>query len=209
MMTLLRTEEYRALRDITLSGRVLDLGGSKNSEYHRLFRGTFSITTANLSPNADIVCDFEKVLPIDSASYDTILLINVLEHIFEYRQLLREVARILRSGGTVIIVVPFLFPYHASPDDFHRYTAHALLRMCQVSGFEKTHIVTLGSGVCAVRWVLLERLLPRPLHFLSSIARPLVRVFDRILVGVVRLLGKKYIAEDYPLGYVVTASLPL
>lgn len=208
-MTILRKAEYRSLAGTPLSGRVLDLGGHKSSEYHRLFTGKFEITTANLSNKADIVCDFEQPLPIESKSYDAVLLINVLEHIFEYRQLLGEVARILRLGGTVIIVVPFLFPYHASPDDFHRYTASALTRALSSAGFESIRVTALGSGVCAARWVLIERLLPRFLNPLSFIINPLTAMGDWLLVGLARLLGKKYLPSDYPLGYTVTARLPL
>lgn len=208
-MTILRKAEYRSLTGITLSGRALDLGGNKDSEYHRLFTGDFSVTTANLSSGADVVCDFERPLPIESGTYDTVLLINVLEHVFEYRQLLREAARVLRPGGAIVIVVPFLFPYHASPNDFHRYTATALSRALSSTGFESITIVALGSGVCAARWALIERLLPRVLSPLSLAVAPFVTAGDWFLVKIARLLGKKYLASDYALGYTTTARLPL
>lgn len=208
-MTILRKAEYRSLLGMPLKGKVLDLGGSKGSLYHKLFSGDFSITTANLAPGADITCDFEQPLPISNASYDAALIINVLEHIFEYRQFLGEVVRILRPGGTVIIVVPFLFPYHASPDDFHRYTASALSRALTAAGFVNIQCVALGSGVCAVRWALIERLLPQPLRALSIIINPLVTVSDWCMVQFARLLGKQYVPFDYPLGYTVTAYVPV
>lgn len=208
-MTILRKAEYRSLAGIALSGRVLDLGGSRDSAYHRLFAGNFSVTTANLSPGADIACDFERPLPIGSGKYDAVLLINVLEHVFEYRQLLGETVRVLRPGGTIIIVVPFLFPYHASPNDFHRYTATALSRALSSAGFEGITIATLGSGVCAARWVLIERLLPRILSPLSLIANPLTAAGDWLVAVLARLLGKKYLASDYALGYTAMARLPL
>jgi SAM-dependent methyltransferase len=194
---------------VLLSGDVLDLGGSRDSEYHRLFSGIFSIETANISVGADILCDFEEPLPIKSGRYDAVLLINVLEHIFEYRQLLGEVARILRPQGRVIIVVPFLFPYHASPSDFHRYTATALSRALALAGFEDIECVALGSGVCAARWALIERLFPRPLQTISRLIDPLVTASDWLLIRCARLLGKKYQPADYALGYTVTARLSL
>ena len=208
-MTILRKAEYRSLVGTPLSGRVLDLGGRKGSAYYQLFTGDFSITTANLSSDSDIVCDFEQPLPIESEKYDAVLLINVLEHIFEYRQLLGEVARVLRPGGMVIIVVPFLFPYHASPDDFHRYTAKALEHMLVVAGFEGAHITTLGSGVCASCWMLIERLLPRFLSPLSRISNPFVALCDWLFSRLAHLLGKKYLASDYALGYTAVARLPV
>lgn len=206
MMTILRKAEYRALRGMSLSGRVLDLGGTRSSEYHRLFTGEFSITTANLSPEADIVCDFEHPLPIESESYDAVLLINVLEHIFEYRQLLNEATRVLRPDGTIIIIVPFLFPYHASPDDFHRYTASALERALIAAQCKDVRVEALGSGVCAARWLFLERLLPGPLRFVSMFITPLATGIDWLIVAVVRALRKSYVPSDYALGFIATAK---
>lgn len=126
--SLLRVEEHNALAGITLSGRVLDLGGDKHSEYLRFFNGTFETTTLNLSEavQPDIVHDLEQPLPIADGLYDHVLLINVLEHIFDYRALLRETVRVVKLGGSVVVVVPFLFPVHPSPNDYHRFTSSAL-----------------------------------------------------------------------------------
>ncbi len=202
-MTILRRAEYSALRNIPLSGAVVDLGGEKRSEYHALFKGRFTVTTANLGGTdaPDVVLDLEKPLPFADASYDGALLINVLEHIFEYRQLLTETARILKPGGKAVIVVPFLFPVHPSPEDYHRYTAAALEKALVVSGFSDVCVFALGTGVCAARFVLLERLFP-PISFLT----PFVYVLDGALASLARMLGKKYRPSDYPLGYVVTAA---
>ncbi|MEK7093330.1 MAG: methyltransferase domain-containing protein [Patescibacteria group bacterium] len=207
-MTILRKEEHRVLRSIRLSGSILDLGGDKRSEYQKLFPGEYSIKTANMSDESepDIRCDLEKPLPVKDASYDGVLLINVLEHIFEYRRLLEESARVLKSKGKIVVVVPFLFPYHPSPNDFHRYTSSALERALESAGFSDITVAPLGSGVFAVRWVLIERLLPAPLRALSVIAGPFVAFSDRVLVRLARVLNKKYNASDYALGYVATAT---
>lgn len=207
-MTILRKAEHAALSSLTLSGNALDLGGDKRSEYIHLLKGNFSISTANIDPKTrpDIVCDLEKPLPIDDLSYDTALLINVLEHIFEYRQLLRETRRVLKPGGRAVIVVPFLFPVHGSPHDYHRYTSSALQRALEVEGFSDIYIAPLGTGVCAVRWVLIERLLPSPLRFLSFIANPLTVLGDAAVRVLARTMRKKYDPSDYPLGYMALAT---
>jgi SAM-dependent methyltransferase len=177
------------------------------ASYHALFKGTYTITTANLNPDdePDILCNLEEKLSIDDSSYDGVLLINVLEHIFEYRQLAQECARVVRPGGTIVVVVPFLFPVHPSPDDFHRYTKSALEKMLEKSGFSDITVTALGTGVFAVRWILIERLLPGFLRPLSYIANPLTRVADALFMRLARLIGKKYQPSDYPLGYVAVA----
>jgi len=207
--SLLRTEEHKALSHITLSGCVLDLGGDKNSEYLRFFGGTFETTTLNFSPSArpDIVHDLEQPLPIDTGSYDYVLLINVLEHIFEYRALLREAARVVKPGGGIVIVVPFLFPVHPSPEDYHRFTASALRKEMEVAGLQGVSVQALGGGVFATRYLLLDRLLPKPLRVLNFYTvRYVAHALDALFVGLARASGKKYDTSDYALGYVVVAS---
>jgi SAM-dependent methyltransferase len=208
-MTILREAEHRALKGYPLKGEVLDLGGDARSEYRSLFSGTFSVTTVNILPEAqpDIVADLEKPLPIADGAYDAVLLINVLEHIFEYRALLAECARVLRPGGTIVIVVPFLFPYHPSPNDFHRYTREALSRALSVVGFATAAVTPLGSGVVSARVVLTERLLPGSVqNILGVFIHPCARILDSLIGAVARILRKKYDAGDYALGFFVTAT---
>ncbi|MFZ1987940.1 MAG: class I SAM-dependent methyltransferase [Minisyncoccia bacterium] len=206
-MTILRKAEYRALRAVSLQGAVLDLGGERRSKYHELFKGTFSITIANLGgePAPDVTLDLEEPLPFADASYDSVLLINVLEHVFEYRRLLSECARVLRPGGTLVIVVPFLFPYHPSPNDFHRYTAPALSLAIFKAGLKDISITTLGSGLFSAGWLMLERLLPQFLSPLWNLIGMFAVGIDWLFVKLARILGKKYDPADYALGYVVTA----
>lgn len=202
-MTITRRAEYEALKGITLSGSVIDLGGERRSEYHSLFKGNFSVTTVNIAGETkpDIVADLEEPLPVADGAYDAVLLINVLEHIFEYRQLISESARVLKPGGMAVVVVPFLFPYHPSPNDYHRYTREALERMLIKAGFRDISVHALGTGVFAARFALIERLFP-PLSLLSFLSGWCDAVFGVLA----KLLGKKYRSSDYPLGYLAIAS---
>jgi SAM-dependent methyltransferase len=208
--SLLRLEEHRALSGITLSGRVLDLGGDKNSEYLRFFKGQFDTTSVNMSGQAkpDIMHNLEEPLPMADASYDHALLINVLEHIFDYRALLREAKRVVRPGGSVVIVVPYLFPVHPSPEDFHRFTGSALMRELAVAGLHEVQVQALGGGVFRARYLLLDRLLPKPLRMLNFYTgRYVTYALDRLLVALTEALGKRYLPADYALGYVAVAHV--
>lgn len=210
MKTLLRKAEYASLGNITLSGRVLDLGGEPTSDYHALFEGEFTITTANLPQvHADIACDLEKPLPVKDAGYDAVLLINVLEHVYNTRQLLGEAARVLKPAGTLVVVVPFLFPLHPSPKDFWRFSREALTHLLTEAGFKNVHITSLGSGVFATRYVALDRLMPGVIRFLGFYTtRYVVAVLDKLFAVLARALHKKYDPAHYALGYLVEAQRP-
>jgi SAM-dependent methyltransferase len=71
--------------------------------------------------NVDIVCDIHK-LPFKDNSIDGVMSVAVLEHVREPAKVLAEVHRVLKPGGQVFSVIPFMQPFHASPHDFQRYT---------------------------------------------------------------------------------------
>lgn len=210
--SLLRHAEHKALSAIHLEGRVLDIGGSKASAYQALFKKTCEITTVNLDPyvSPDIVADLEEPLAIAHNTYDGVLLVNVLEHIFNYRQLLSESVRVLKPGGTLVVVVPFLFPVHPSPGDFHRFSAQALERLCEGYMLQDVSITPLGTGVFSARYLLLDRLLPWPLRAAGYITvRYIALLLDILFIWLAHLFGKKYDPADYALGYCLTAKKPI
>lgn len=206
--SLLRRAEHTALSSVILNGSVLDLGGERDAEYLACIKGAFTVTAVNIDPAAkpDIIHDLEKPLPIPDATYDHVLLINVLEHIFDYRALLKEAIRVVRPGGSVVIVVPFLFPIHPSPHDFWRFTGEALRRVCEELGLAESRIVPLGTGVFAVRHLMLDRLLPGPVRGISNYTARFVTNFaDKVFSYLAQRLGKRYTAAEYALGYLVHA----
>lgn len=205
---MLRDAEHKALKTLELSGSILDLGGDARSAYRGLISGNHTFTGVNLDlmAAAEITHDLELPLPLADASYDHVLLINVLEHVFEYRQLLSEAARVVRPGGNVVIVVPFLFPIHPSPSDFWRFTLQALERECVQAGLTVEKVTPLGSGVFAAQYVMIDRLLPVILRLFGYwVMRPIVLLLDRVFVVLARLLKKRYDPTDYSLGYFVKA----
>lgn len=71
--------------------------------------------------NVDIVCDIHQ-LPFKDNSIDAVMNLAVLEHVREPGKVLAEVYRVLKPGGSVLSVIPFMQPFHASPHDYQRYT---------------------------------------------------------------------------------------
>jgi Methyltransferase domain len=63
-------------------------------------------TSADLNPKRAMVACSIADLPFETASFDMILCSHVLEHVDDDRTALLELARMLRPGGTALILVP-------------------------------------------------------------------------------------------------------
>jgi SAM-dependent methyltransferase len=198
-MSVLRKEEYKMLSKLTLTGKVIDIGGSKRSGYHQLLKGDHEIITANIeeSYGTDLIFDAEKVWPLENESFDTVLLINVLEHLYDHRVALQESARVLKSSGRIIGVVPFMYNVHGSPNDYFRYTKSALARLLSEVGFTRIEISELGTGAFSV----LHHCIFGPIRWpwLAYLTSAACRTLDMALIKIKP--DNKMSKEYMPLGY--------
>lgn len=70
-------------------------------------------------------------LPFPPSSFDWVLLLDVLEHLPDPQRTIGEIKRVLKSGGRLVLQVPFLYPLHDAPLDFQRWTLHGLRTLGQ------------------------------------------------------------------------------
>src|SRR5680860_249465 len=139
---------YKELEKITLSGQVIDLGGSRKSNYHQLFKGQFAFEVSNIDEEYgyDIKLNLEEKFQISDAKYDAVLAINVLEHIYNYDNFLSESYRILKNGGKMVVGVPFFIQIHPCPQDYWRYSGETLTKIMTKVGFKNVEVITVGRG---------------------------------------------------------------
>jgi SAM-dependent methyltransferase len=110
-----------------LQGTTIDIGGGKNADYIAFMKRTEDVDFKTFDIKAGESMDFEKdQLPAKNDSYDTVLFLNVMEHIFNYQHIADEVVRITKPEGKLIGFVPFLMWYHPDHRDFFRYTHESL-----------------------------------------------------------------------------------
>ncbi len=89
-------------------------------------------------------------LPFADESIDTIVMLEVLEHVRDPQQVMREMARVLRPQGRALITMPFLYPVHDAPYDFQRYTIYGHAREAALAGLTVQEIKPrLGSAETA------------------------------------------------------------
>ncbi len=116
------------------------------------YSGTVNVDGVGYA-NVHIVCDLE-VLPFLDESVDRLLSIAVLEHVSEPERHISEFRRVLKPGGSMLVYIPFLQPFHASPHDYQRYTEAGIRHLFR--DFEH-QLVTVGGGpTSALIWTLQE-----------------------------------------------------
>lgn len=86
-------------------------------------------------------------LPFPDGTFDVVTALDVVEHIREDEGALREVNRVLRPGGVLLVSVPafrFLWgPHDTALQHFRRYTAGELAALMRRSGFRVSKLTYL------------------------------------------------------------------
>lgn len=194
------------------SGALADLGCG-DAPLLGLYR-TYctSITLADWAnsfhPNAllDLVIDMnEPLTQIASNSFDTVLLSDVLEHIFKPDCLMSEITRILKPGGRLILNVPFMYWVHEAPHDYYRYTRFALERLALQSGLAVIEVVPLGGWMELLGDLVSKFLMGSRLRMLAPALHKVVAALRRNPWG--RLFANRG-REIVPLSYGMIAQKP-
>lgn len=200
---------YGAQLPLHARGRLLDLGCGQVPLYGVYRTLVHEVTCVDWSdgPHIDRCCDLAEPLPYADASFDTVILSDVLEHVPDPALVWREMARVLAPEGKVIMSVPFFYWVHAHPHDFYRYTNFALERFVRINGLSLVALQPLG-GLLDV----LADLVAKPFAKLPLVGAPLaiglqaaVGAFGRTRLGAhVAVVS----ARHFPLGYFVVAERP-
>jgi SAM-dependent methyltransferase len=189
-------------------GRLLDLGCGK-VPFYGLYREYVSeavcvdwIKSLHGIDHVDAECDLTKDLPFADASFDAILLSDVLEHIPTPEHLWREMARLLKPGGKLLLNVPFLYSLHEEPYDYYRYTKYALRRLAEITGFDIILIKELG-GAPEIIVDIFSKFLSR-FGSVGEKAAVVLQTVSRIFIAS-RNKGLEGTAKRFPLGYFMIA----
>lgn len=74
--------------------------------------------------------------PYQNNTFDSVLCNQVLEHVFNPDEFLTEINRVLKSGGQLLLTVPFIWDEHERPYDFARYSNFGLKALLEKNGFK-------------------------------------------------------------------------
>jgi SAM-dependent methyltransferase len=150
----------------------------------------------------DIACDLNEPLPLTTDSFDTIIISDVLEHIANPELVWREMARILKPKGKILLSVPFLYRIHEAPYDYFRYTEFALKNFAEKNKLRVIELKTLGGLPEVLTDIFSKNIVRLPLFgtFFSRLAQGLCRFF--VNTGFGRKVSVKT-GKIFPLGYFI------
>jgi SAM-dependent methyltransferase len=145
-------------------GISLDIGGGDGHLSSALEDRGYEYVNVDLRPSGVVpaVAGDAHRLPLKSGCALLAISCDSLEHFEEPLTALTEINRVLRPDGTLVMMVPFLHPFHG--DDLFRYTPEGLRLLFRKSDFS---IVSLES----------------PLWIASFITQILVVVLKRLRLG--------------------------
>jgi SAM-dependent methyltransferase len=97
------------------------------------------------SPDVTYEADIQNMHMISNDQYDSALCIEVLEHVPDPFLAVREIQRILKPGGLLILSVPHLSRLHDEPHDYYRYTRYGVAHLLEQAGLELVELQKRGG----------------------------------------------------------------
>lgn len=116
--------EALALIDKHRDGVILDCGAGRRSIYYS--------NVVNFEIVAYESTDVRGVgerLPFDDNTFDAVFSLAVLEHVKDPFQCAAEIMRVLKPGGELLCMVPFLQPMHGYPNHYYNMTKQGILNL--------------------------------------------------------------------------------
>jgi SAM-dependent methyltransferase len=163
--------EWLRSQDVT-DARVLDVGCG-DRPYRGLFPGAVGFDVPG-NPHADLHGSLESI-PVEDESFDVVLCLQVLEHVPDPAAAVRELHRVVRPGGRVLLSTHGVYPFHPNPDDLWRWTHQGLERVFLESGEWASVTVRPGAGTAATIAMLVAHVID--LAFKRAQVRPLAVPF--------------------------------
>ncbi|MEO5843181.1 MAG: methyltransferase domain-containing protein [Acidimicrobiales bacterium] len=154
-----RDFRYRALFDVLRQhcrGRVLDVGGGAFVTTAIEERVPFSEWTIVEPYEADLPTLTDSrvrtmvgdghALEIEGNQFDTVLSIQVLEHVFEPIRMIEELYRVTTPGGHLVVMVPQTANLHHLPHHYQNFTRYWLEAAAHRLGADVVEYHALGGA---------------------------------------------------------------
>jgi len=143
-----------------IKGRWLDIGAG-DQPYKEYFSGTDEYLTTNtkrhysakdfalLDKQTTFWIEDGKALPVPDNSLDGVACFQVLSVIDKPEEFFREIYRVLKPGGKLLLTTDFLYPTW-SREDRYRHTAFSLKQLAEANRFTVSAVDSFGGFGSAI-----------------------------------------------------------
>jgi len=186
--------------------RVLDAGAGEGQYSHYFGKQRYCALDLGIGDAAwdyselDAIGDLSR-LPFADGAFDACVNIVTLEHVKEPAAVVRELGRVLRPGGRLLLVAPLEWEEHQQPHDYFRYTRFGLEYLLTQAGFEDLRIEPVGGF-----FRLLSRRLFGALQFFPGPLMPVAAIFfapPALVLPIFDFLDKR---KSFTPGFICRAS---
>jgi glycosyltransferase involved in cell wall biosynthesis len=182
------------------------------SDVNPLYLQTLSHLASNRPYMASSYCDLTdlKSFPATDGGYDTVICLNVIEHVADDRAALTNIKAVLSNGGQCIILVPSGPWNFGTLDEVlghqRRYTVETLTRLGEDCGLEVRKLLEFDR-IGTLAWYLNGKLMRRRTFGLGQIwmlnlLTPLMRLLDPVIpvppLSLIAVMGRR--GKDSPQG---------
>ncbi len=101
-----------------------------------------------------------RSMPIKDESFDCVFCSGVLEHVDDYLTALKEMTRILKPGGILLLGLPFRQALHGVPHDYWRFTEYGIRHILH-DDYEILELALMDNsvpGFPAAYWIKAKKL---------------------------------------------------
>lgn len=149
----LQRKAYLPLFKEHLHGRLLDVGCGP-VPYYEAYKDQIDESvcldypgTLHGRTHLDIIADLNAVprMPLDDASFDTVLASDMIIHIKRPDLFLDEIFRVLKPGGKTLITSTFINWIGEYPFEYHHPTGQGLRSLAENAGLEVTYLESYGG----------------------------------------------------------------
>lgn len=134
-----RKNLYKSVKEYSpyMTGKCMDFGCGIQP-YRRMLpaREYVGVEIESDSKMPGVIYYDGHTLPFEDETFDSIISSEVFEHISNVEEIITELRRVLKTGGIMLLTVPFVYPKHCWPYDFKRYTMQGLQNMLIDERFE-------------------------------------------------------------------------
>ena len=130
--------------------RVLVIGDRGGRDYYSLKLSGKNPVVIDITPQSVVpgttIADANAPLPFRPASFDAVVMAEVLEHLPEDYRALREIREVTKDDGCLVLTVPY---YHdAEPTHVRIHSPASVERLLRSAGWEIVGYIEKGGGLC-------------------------------------------------------------